>query len=124
MGIPARQRKRGSKIQLRFAETLTMSGEFYTDNLRSAKQTDMYYTKGGGTERWEPRFTYHGFRYVELTGYPGKPNVNTIEGKVIYDEHENNWRLQLLKRHHQQSLQCSVLGIRGNYRSIPTDCPS
>ena len=115
--------KRGSKIQLRFAETLTMGGELYTDNLRSAKQTDIYYAKGGRAERWEPRFTYHGFRYVEMTGYPGKPDVNTIEGKVIYDDVKAIGNFNCSNEIMNRIYSAAYWGIRGNYRSIPTDCP-
>jgi alpha-L-rhamnosidase len=58
---------KGARVSLRFAETLRDDGMLYVDNLRSARATDFYTLKGGGLETWEPRFTYHGFRYVEVT---------------------------------------------------------
>ena len=66
---------RGTEVSLRHAETLKPDGTLYLDNLRSAKVTDTYTLKGKGTEIYEPRFTYHGFRFVEVTGYPGNPTV-------------------------------------------------
>ena len=60
-------------MTLRFAEVLNPDGTIYTDNLRRPAQTDTYMLKGGGEEVFEPRFTFHGFRYVEVTGYPGEP---------------------------------------------------
>ncbi|RYG65771.1 hypothetical protein EON80_16710, partial [bacterium] len=63
----------GTRIQLRFAEMLNPDGTAYTANLRSARATDTYICSGNGVETWEPRFTFHGFRYVEVTGFPGTP---------------------------------------------------
>ena len=58
----------------------------YTDNLRGALATDLYTLKGDRQETWEPVFTYHGFRYVEITGFPGTPTPENFEGLVVYDE--------------------------------------
>lgn len=63
----------GAKVTLRFAEMRNPDGTIYTTNLRGAKCTDTYVLKGGGEEVWEPRFTFHGFQYVEVSGYPGTP---------------------------------------------------
>ncbi len=117
------QAKRGSKVQMRFAETLKPDGDLYTANLRSAEQTDIYIAKGGGLERWEPSFTYHGFRYVELTGYPGRPDLNTIEGKVVYDDIRTIGNFSCSSDIINKIYKAAYWGIRGNYRSIPTDCP-
>ena len=62
----------GTTITLRFAEVLNPDGSIYTANLRTARATDYYTFKGEGVESWEPKFTFHGFRYVELSGYPGE----------------------------------------------------
>ncbi|HYW44803.1 MAG TPA: glycoside hydrolase family 78 protein [Bryobacteraceae bacterium] len=114
---------RGAEVTLRHAETLRDNGELYLDNLRSARATDLYILRGGGPEVWEPRFTYHGFRYVEVTGYPGKPTEAAIEGRVVHDAMPQiadfTSSNDLLNRIHQNILR----GVRGNYRSIPTDCP-
>ncbi len=114
---------KGSRVSMRFAETLRDDGTLYTDNLRSARATDLYTLRGGGNEVWEPRFTYHGFRYVELTGYPGKPAMTAIEGRVVHDAMTRVADFtssdELLNQIHHNI----YWGVRGNYRSIPTDCP-
>ena len=63
----------GTKVRLRFAEILNPDGTIYTANLRNADATDDYTLRGGDEETFSPHFTFHGFRYVEMTGYPGAP---------------------------------------------------
>jgi alpha-L-rhamnosidase len=113
----------GTRVVLRFAETLQPDGSLYTENLRAARATDIYTLKGGGPETWEPRFTYHGFRYVEVTGFPGEPDAGAIEGRVVHDDMPRladfTSSSDILNRIHKNMFW----GIRGNYRSIPTDCP-
>lgn len=113
----------GTQVTLRHAETLDADGSLYLANLRSAKATDIYTLKGGAPEVWEPRFTYHGFRYVELTGFPGTPTAASLEARVVHDDMERAGDFtssnQLLNSIHRNMFW----GIRGNYRSIPTDCP-
>ena len=114
---------KGAVVRLRHAETLRPDGSLYVDNLRSARATDVYVLRGGGPEVWEPRFTYHGFRFVEVTGYPGTPPLSAIEGRVVHDAMTRIADFEssnaLLNRIHRNILW----GMRGNYRSIPTDCP-
>ncbi|GAB4133340.1 MAG: hypothetical protein Kow0040_15490 [Thermogutta sp.] len=114
---------RGQVVQLRFAETIREDGSLYLDNIRGAKVTDRYVLKGTGREVWEPRFTYHGFRYVEVTGYPGRPDLDALEGRVVHDDmpQAGEWASsnELLNRIYRNVFW----GVRGNYRSIPTDCP-
>ncbi|HYG33944.1 MAG TPA: family 78 glycoside hydrolase catalytic domain [Clostridia bacterium] len=114
---------RGTTVSLRHAENLKPDGTLYLDNLRSAKVTDTYILKGEGREVYEPRFTYHGFRYVEVTGYPGVPTLSSLAGRVVNDDLESAGEFvcshPLLNRIYQNILW----GSRGNYRSIPTDCP-
>ncbi len=69
----------------------------YLDNIRSAKVTDIYTLKGKGVEVYEPRFTYHGFRFVEVTGYPGKPDLSSLEGRVVHDDVGECGRVHLLQ---------------------------
>src|SRR5699024_8494311 len=71
----------GDSVRLRFAESLQDDGELVLDNLRYAKATDVYVLKDGGQQSWEPRFTYHGFRYVEVSNYPGKLDKKDFVGK-------------------------------------------
>jgi alpha-L-rhamnosidase len=114
---------KGTRVTLRHAETLNSDGSLYTTNLRTARAADEYILKGEGTEIWEPRFTYHGFRYVEMTGFPGEPAAASLEGRVVHDDMTRTADFsssnELLNRIHHNMFW----GIRGNYRSIPTDCP-
>ena len=114
---------KGTAVTLRHAETLQPDGSLYIANLRGAKVTDVYTLKGGSPEVWEPRFTYHGFRYVEVTGFPGEPSADALEGRVVHDDMQRSGDFTssndlLNKINHNM-----FWGIRGNYRSIPTDCP-
>lgn len=114
---------RGTKVILRHAEALRNDGTLYLNNLRSARATDTYTLNGDGTEVFEPRFVYHGFQYVELRGFPGKPSLETLEGRVVHDALPEHARFassdSLINRIYKNVLW----GTRGNYRSIPTDCP-
>lgn len=117
------QAEAGTRITQRFAETLKDDGTLYLDNIRGAEVTDTYIAKGEWIESYSPRFTYHGFRYVELTGFPGIPDLSNIEGKVVNDDLNMAGSFEcsndLINRIHRNA----YWGIRGNYRSIPTDCP-
>lgn len=113
----------GDKVQMRFAETLKTDGSLFLDNIRTAEVTDTYILKGGDEEKWEPRFTYHGFRFVEMTGFPGTPDLSAIKGKVVYDALENTGTFSCSNPLINQIYKNAYWGIRGNYRSMPTDCP-
>jgi len=115
--------KSGTKVTLRHAERLNPDGTVYTTNLRGAKATDSYILKGGGEEVFEPRFTFHGFQYVEVTGFPGVPTKDTIIGCAIHSAASSAGRFEcslLLINKLFQNLSWSQ---RGNYISVPTDCP-
>ncbi|MGH7979080.1 MAG: glycoside hydrolase family 78 protein, partial [Limisphaerales bacterium] len=112
----------GTRVTLRHAETLKSDGDLYTANLRSAKATDVYTLKGGGLETWQPRFTLHGFRYVELTGYPGKPTLDSITGCVVGDDLPVTGAFECSNPLINKIYHNIVWGVRDNYRSIPTDC--
>jgi len=114
---------RGTRVYLKHAEKLTEDGSLYLANLRSAKVTDQYVLSGKGSEVYEPRFTYHGFRYVEVTGYPGKPDLSALEGIVIYDSLDRVGEFSCSSKLINSIYRNIYWGIRGNYRSIPTDCP-
>ncbi|SFE51575.1 alpha-L-rhamnosidase [Chitinophaga sp. CF118] len=114
---------KGTVVTMRFAERLKDDSTLYMENLRSAKVTDKYTLKGTGEENWEPRFTYHGFRYVEVTGYPGKPDLSAIEGRVVYDEMETSGQFETSNEVINRIYNNAYWGIRGNYRGMPTDCP-
>jgi alpha-L-rhamnosidase len=115
--------KAGTAVRLRHSEILKPNGELYLDNIRGAKVTDTYILKGRGTEIYEPRFTYHGFRYVEVTGLNSKPSLSTIEGCVVNDDVEPAGEFECSNPLVNRIYRNIVWGVRGNYRSIPTDCP-
>jgi alpha-L-rhamnosidase len=115
--------KSGTRVSLRFAETVRENGALYTDNLRDAKVTDVYTLKGDGQETWEPSFVYHGFRYVEITGYPGKPQLQNFEGRVVYDALHTTGSFKTSNTTLNQIYKNAYWGIRGNYKGMPVDCP-
>lgn len=115
--------EKGTVVKQRFAEVLKSDGTLDVDNMRSARVTDTYILKGGGAETCEPRFTYHGFRYVELTGFPGKPDLTSLEGKVVHDDLEQVGEFECSNSMINTIYRNATWGIRGNYRSMPTDCP-
>lgn len=117
------QGHRGSKITIRFAESLDNNGRLKRDNLRSALSTDTYILKGSGIETWEPSFVYHGFRYAEVTGFPSIPTIDNFEGKVIYDDMATIGEFSSSNELLNQIYQNAYWGIRGNYKGMPVDCP-
>jgi alpha-L-rhamnosidase len=112
----------GQKVTLRFAEMLNPDGTIYTENLRTARATDSYICKGG-EETWEPHFTFHGFRYVEVTGYPGAPLPDALTGIVIGSDCPPTGTFECSNSELNKLQSNIVWGQRGNYVSIPTDCP-
>ena len=109
-------------ITLRFAELLTSDSLLYTANLRSAEATDRYVMKTGDAH-WHPSFVYHGFRYVEISGLREKPSIEDFEGWVIYDEMSVTGSFETSNGIINAVYHNAYWGIRGNYRSMPTDCP-
>jgi alpha-L-rhamnosidase len=109
----------GTEVKIRHAEILTPEGALYTENLRTAKATDRYIFKGSGEEVFEPRFTFHGFRYVEVSGVKPEEIVGCVAHSAMPRtgtfECSNDWINKL-----QSNI---VWGQRGNFVSIPTDCP-
>ena len=114
---------KGDSVKLRFAESLQKSGELFTANLRDAKVTDVYILKGGGEETWQPSFVYHGFRFVEISNYPGIPSINEFEGQVIYDDMETTGRFESSNKVLNTIFKNAWWGINGNYKGMPIDCP-
>ena len=109
-------------VRIRHGEVLTPEGSLYTENLRTARQTDEF-TTAGGPAIFEPRFTLHGFRYAEISGYPGEPAPGDIVARVVHSnipatgsfESSADWLNQLFRN--------IDWGQRGNFISVPTDCP-
>ena len=115
--------KKGDQITLKFAEVLDKAGNFYTDNLRSARATDVYILKGEGTEIFEPHFTFHGFRYVKIEGLASAPTLDQITGIVIHSDMKPTGNFacsDTLINKLQHNIQW---GQKGNFLDVPTDCP-
>ncbi|ASA23324.1 alpha-L-rhamnosidase [Paenibacillus donghaensis] len=115
--------EQGREVKLLHAEVLDAEGNFYTDNLRNAKQTVTYILKGGGRESFEPRFTFQGFRYVQLIGFPGNVSLEDFTGVVLHSDMEQTGSFTCSDPLINQ-LQHNILwGQKGNFVDVPTDCP-
>jgi alpha-L-rhamnosidase len=113
----------GTTVTLRHAEVLDKQGNFYTENLRVARQTLRYTLKGGGPETFEPHFTFFGARYVAVDGYPGELTPESLTGVVIHSDLPKGGELQTSSPLLDQ-LQHNILwGQKGNFLDVPTDCP-
>jgi alpha-L-rhamnosidase len=113
-----------TKVRLRFAEVLNPDGTIYTANLRNAEATDTYILRGGDEEILAPHFTFHGFRYIEVTGYPGTPTLDAIKGEVVSSvSGEPAAKLTTSSELVNRMWSIGIWGQRGNFLSIPTDCP-
>ncbi len=113
----------GTKVVLRFAERLNPDGSIYTANLRSAKATDTFFLKGENEEIYEPHFTFHGFQYVEATGLSSKPEPSSITGCAIYSQSPVAGNFECSSSMVNKLYSNICWGQRGNFISIPTDCP-
>ena len=121
--LKVRNAQSGTKIVLRYGEVLEPDGTLHTANLRGARATDTYICKGAPEEVWEPRFTYHGFRYVEVTGYPGTPPLDAITGIVLHSDVPMIGEFECSHPLVNRLVENIRWGLRGNYFEVPTDCP-
>jgi alpha-L-rhamnosidase len=114
---------KGTEVVIKHAEVLDQDGNFYTVNLRNAKQTITYILKGEGTESFQPHFTYQGFRFVMLENYPGDPDPADFRGMVLYSGMEATGYFKC-SDDLVNKLQHNILwSQKGNFLDIPTDCP-
>jgi alpha-L-rhamnosidase len=113
---------RGTVVKLRHAELLYEDGTLNVENLRSARATDTYTLKGEGTESYEPRFTQHGFRYVEVTGYPGTPAMDAVQARVVHSDVTPIGGFSSSKEILNQIQHIVQWGITSNLMSMPSDC--
>jgi alpha-L-rhamnosidase len=117
--------KKGQKVKIRFAEMLQSNGEIYTKNYRSAVSTDFYIPANDGVIEWQPKFTFHGFRYVELSGFDenAAPEKSWVTGLVQYSDFEMEGTFASSHPKLNQLQSNIEWGLRGNFLDIPTDCP-
>jgi alpha-L-rhamnosidase len=115
--------EKGTTVSIRYAEVLNPDGTLYTANLRTARNTDYYTLKGGEEEVWEPHFLFHGFRYVELLGFPGIPTEETVTGIVIHSDLPPTGTFECSDPLINQLQHNIVWGQKGNFVDVPTDCP-
>ncbi|WP_309397658.1 family 78 glycoside hydrolase catalytic domain [Cerasicoccus maritimus] len=113
----------GTVIRLRFAEVLTPDKEIYVDNLRTALATDTYIAADDGEVTWTPKFTFHGFQYVELSGFPGEPPEDVITGVFVGSFCPEAGKLRCSNPMLEKLASNAVWTQRSNYLEAPTDCP-
>ncbi|MBN1360232.1 MAG: family 78 glycoside hydrolase catalytic domain [Sedimentisphaerales bacterium] len=115
--------REGQKVVLRFAERLNPDGTIYTTNLRGARTTDTYICKGTARETWQPRFTFHGFQYVEVTGYPGTPGLGAITGVELTSATPPVGDFECSDETANTLYHNICQTQRANFIEVPTDCP-
>ena len=113
--------ERGTLIRMRHAEVLE-DGELGVRPLRGAQATDEFILSGG-SDRFEPTFTFHGFRYVEIEGWPGQLTTDSLEAVVVHSEMARTGFFSCSDPLVDQLVRNSVWGQKGNFLSVPTDCP-
>jgi alpha-L-rhamnosidase len=113
----------GTDVRLRFAEIVNEDGTLYTENLRTAKATDHFILSGKGAEEFTPQFTYHGFRYVEVTGLPTAPGKDAVTGIVFHTDAPFTAKLATGSAMINKLWSNIQWGQRSNFMSVPTDCP-
>ena len=115
--------KPGQKIVLRYAERLNPDGTIYTTNLRGARATDSYVCKGGAEETWEPRFTFHGFQYIEVSGLGQRPAHDTVVGVALSSDTPISGSFETSDAMINRLYQNTWWTQRENFIDVPTDCP-
>jgi alpha-L-rhamnosidase len=114
----------GTTVRLRYGEQLHSDGSLMTENLRKARATDYYILRGGpADEVYTPRFTIHGFQYVEVTGYPGRPGRDAITGVVIGSDTPLTSGFECSDPTANRLFKNVVWTQRANFVDLPTDCP-
>jgi alpha-L-rhamnosidase len=115
--------KAGDTISLSHAEVLDKPGDFYTANLRSARSQDVYVLNGKGEETFEPHFTWHGFRYVKVEGYPGDLKPEDFTAITLYSDMKVMGTFTCSNTQINQLQHNIQWGQKGNFLDVPTDCP-
>ena len=115
--------KAGDKIILSHAEVLDKKGNFYTENLRAAKQKNTYILSGKGEETFEPHFTFQGFRYIKVEGYPGELKPENFTAVALYSDMKPTGNFSTSNALLNQLQHNIQWGQKGNFLDVPTDCP-
>jgi alpha-L-rhamnosidase len=113
----------GDEITIRHAEELHEDGSLALVDLRAADATDTYVASGEETGPYQPRFTYHGFRYAQVTGYPGDLGADDLRAHVVHTDMDRQGTFECSNEDLSQVQRNAVWGLRGNAHSVPTDCP-
>lgn len=113
----------GTTVTLKHAEVLDKDGNLYTGNLRSAAQIVKYTLRGNGVEIFEPHFTFQGFRYVAVEGFPGRLSLDALRGIVIHSDMNPTGTFSCSDSMLNQLQKNIQWGQRGNFLDVPTDCP-
>ncbi len=117
------QGKAGTNVQLRFGELLNPDGTLYVENLRNAKATDHFILNGKGVEEYQPTFTFHGFRYMEISGLPEAPSLSSVEAVSLNTNAPFTTQMKTGNPMVNQLWSNILWGQRSNFLSVPTDCP-
>lgn len=114
----------GHEIKIRYAEMLHTDGRMMTENLRKARATDFYVCKGDRDgETWSPRFTFHGFQFVEVSNFPGEPDLDTVTGLVMHSDTPMTSDFECSDEMVNRLFQNVLWTQRANFIDLPTDCP-
>jgi alpha-L-rhamnosidase len=113
----------GQTVTIRHAEVLDKAGNFYTENMRAAKTTLRYTLKGGGVETYEPHFTFFGYRYVAVEGWPGELTTDGLTSVVVHSDMARAGEFETSNALVNQLQHNIQWGQRGNFLDVPTDCP-
>ncbi len=113
----------GDKIVISHAEVMEKNGNFYTTNLRAAKAQDTYVLKGGEEETFEPHFTWHGFQFIRLEGYPGELKPENFTAVALYSDMAPTGSFSSSNALVNQLQHNIQWGQKGNFIDVPTDCP-
>lgn len=114
---------KSDSITLSHAEVIDKAGNFYTENLRSARSQNVYVLNGGGEENFEPQFTWQGFRYIKVEGYPGDLKPENFTAVALYSDMETTGSFTCSNNLINQLQHNIQWGQKGNFLDVPTDCP-
>ena len=120
--------KAGTRVQIRYAERVNDDGTINVDSIAAHMrgtpfQTDVYILKGDGVETWRPRFVYHGFQYVEVTGLPSEPTAETIQAEVVHTDFPTAGSFTCSNELFNKIQTMTLWSYWSNFHGYPTDCP-